>query len=304
MDEKSYVASMDARQGGVTVSAEAVKKACVDPEFRDLCPALSDDERKLLRQSLRDEGLRDEICLWGGVIIDGHHREELCVELGIERRYREIELGDRSAAFEWIVSNQLARRNLIPAQRIELVERGRDAMAREGRKKQGHGKTAPGKNAFIVCDKSVAEPHNTQATIAQMAGVSPNTVAKHDRVKKAVADGTVSASLVDEMLSGQKTIGGAYTEVRRAEKEQGRETKRAEDRSRVQAATEPEKLVGVYSTIVIDPPWDFGDEGDVDQFGRGRPDYATMSIEQIAALGTMAGLTRWCFRAKVARWRR
>jgi N6-adenosine-specific RNA methylase IME4 len=39
-----------------------------------------------------------------------------------------------------------------------------------------------------------------------------------------------------------------------------------------------------YPTIVIDPPWDWGDEGDADQFGRARPTYATMSIEQIAAL--------------------
>jgi hypothetical protein len=39
-----------------------------------------------------------------------------------------------------------------------------------------------------------------------------------------------------------------------------------------------------YSTIVIDPPWDWGDEGDVSQFGRGDPTYATMPLEEIAAL--------------------
>jgi hypothetical protein len=39
-----------------------------------------------------------------------------------------------------------------------------------------------------------------------------------------------------------------------------------------------------YSTIVIDPPWDWGDEGDVSQFGRGDPTYATMPFEEIAAL--------------------
>jgi len=40
-----------------------------------------------------------------------------------------------------------------------------------------------------------------------------------------------------------------------------------------------------YQTIVIDPPWDWGDEGDVNQFGRARPPYPTMSFEEIAALG-------------------
>jgi N6-adenosine-specific RNA methylase IME4 len=36
-----------------------------------------------------------------------------------------------------------------------------------------------------------------------------------------------------------------------------------------------------FPTIVIDPPWDWGDEGDVDQLGRAKPDYATMTIEQL-----------------------
>jgi hypothetical protein len=43
-----------------------------------------------------------------------------------------------------------------------------------------------------------------------------------------------------------------------------------------------------YSTIVIDPPWDWGDEGDVSQFGRGDPTYATMPFEEISALPVTA----------------
>ena len=38
-----------------------------------------------------------------------------------------------------------------------------------------------------------------------------------------------------------------------------------------------------YPTIVLDPPWDWGDENDVDQFGRARPTYATMPLEEIKA---------------------
>ena len=41
---------------------------------------------------------------------------------------------------------------------------------------------------------------------------------------------------------------------------------------------------GLFQTIVIDPPWDWGDEGDVDQFGRAKPDYTTMSIDEIEKL--------------------
>ena len=39
---------------------------------------------------------------------------------------------------------------------------------------------------------------------------------------------------------------------------------------------------GLARTLVIDPPWDWGDEGDVDQFGRATPTYATMPFDEIA----------------------
>jgi len=39
-----------------------------------------------------------------------------------------------------------------------------------------------------------------------------------------------------------------------------------------------------YPAVVIDPPWDWGDEGDIDQFGRATPTYQTMSCEQLAEL--------------------
>ena len=34
----------------------------------------------------------------------------------------------------------------------------------------------------------------------------------------------------------------------------------------------------------MDPPWDWGDEGDCDQFGRARPTYATMSFAELLEL--------------------
>jgi N6-adenosine-specific RNA methylase IME4 len=36
-----------------------------------------------------------------------------------------------------------------------------------------------------------------------------------------------------------------------------------------------------FSTIVLDPPWDWGDEGDQDQLGRAKPTYSTMSLDKL-----------------------
>lgn len=44
------------------------------------------------------------------------------------------------------------------------------------------------------------------------------------------------------------------------------------------------ELGGIFSTIVIDPPWDRADEGDKNQFGRTQPTYATMPFEAIRNL--------------------
>lgn len=72
----------------------------------------------------------------------------------------------------------------------------------------------------------------------------------------------------------------------RLAKEHQRETKRDANRLLViEAAPVAHHLAGAtYQTLVLDPPWDWGDEGDVDQFGRARPTYATMPIAEIAAL--------------------
>jgi N6-adenosine-specific RNA methylase IME4 len=40
----------------------------------------------------------------------------------------------------------------------------------------------------------------------------------------------------------------------------------------------------VFQTIVIDPPWDWGDEGDKNQFGVVTPTYNTMSLEELLEL--------------------
>jgi len=72
----------------------------------------------------------------------------------------------------------------------------------------------------------------------------------------------------------------------RQQKEQEREQKREENRQEIAQVKTIEEALGLakFNTIVIDPPWDWGDEGDVDQFGRARPTYKTMPIADVLAL--------------------
>jgi N6-adenosine-specific RNA methylase IME4 len=74
--------------------------------------------------------------------------------------------------------------------------------------------------------------------------------------------------------------------LKRSFKDQARDGLRRHNQALVDKTCDLlESVHGVrYPTVVIDPPWDWGDEGDHDQFGRGKPTYATMPIDQTAAL--------------------
>lgn len=73
-------------------------------------------------------------------------------------------------------------------------------------------------------------------------------------------------------------------QAQRELKEQARENRREENRAIVRQTAPLEDKGARFATIVIDPPWDWGDEGDCDQLGRSRPDYATLSYGQLLEL--------------------
>lgn len=73
--------------------------------------------------------------------------------------------------------------------------------------------------------------------------------------------------------------------VRRKAKDRQRAAQRQSNAALV-ANTAPikEAIRATFPTIVIDPPWDWDDEGDVDQFGRGAPTYQSLSLQELLDL--------------------
>jgi len=132
----------------------------------------------------------------------------------------------------------------------------------------------------------VSFERKTKTQVIEDAGFTPKqvqrfqTLAAHPEIveqAKAEArenDDIVSRSLVLNMVK----------ERQREEREARREEERQDNAEKVERLSTPLDAVGLFQTIVIDPPWDWGDEGDVNQFGRAKPDYFTMPIEEIEAL--------------------
>ncbi|MFO0863526.1 MAG: hypothetical protein U0744_02510 [Gemmataceae bacterium] len=169
-------------------------KLKIDPEFKALMPALSAEEYKRLDAALQLEGCRDAVVVWKdhGFILDGHNRHEICNRHRIKFRVEEISLPTRDMAIEWIVTNQLGRRNLTDKQRAYYI--GKEYLV----KKQQHGgdrkAEAPGssaQNAHLKTAEEVAEKHGiNQATVRRNAEFAEAVDKLPAKERAAVLDGT------------------------------------------------------------------------------------------------------------------
>ena len=98
-------------------------------------------------------------------------------------------------------------------------------------------------------------------------------------VQKAIEDAKTRGEIV--------TRSRALNEIKQAArkgKENRQEERRAENTEKIEKLATPLDAQGLFQTIVIDPPWDWGDEGDVNQFGRAKPEYSTMPFDEIKNL--------------------
>ena len=179
--------------------------------FANLIPPLSAEERGELENSIMDEGCRDAICVWNGVIVDGHNRYEICKRRGRAFRVKEMRFDNDDAAVAWIIRNQFARRNLTAMQRAELALKLKDAVAAEAKMRMSAGggdkKSAKAKSG---CENShtPVSPERTDEKLAEMAGVSSNTIR---RVERIVAE--AKPDVVEAARKGEMSINKAYQTV-------------------------------------------------------------------------------------------
>jgi len=71
------------------------------------------------------------IIVWDGFIVDGHNRYEICQKHGIDYSISEKDFVNRTDAYNWIIDNQLSRRNLKPDQYSYLRGKNKDDLKLE-----------------------------------------------------------------------------------------------------------------------------------------------------------------------------
>jgi ParB-like chromosome segregation protein Spo0J len=221
-------------------------KFTVDPEFEGLIPPLTNDEYLTLKESIKVDGCHDPLIIWKGqnIILDGHHRHKICLELGLPFEITEIEFLDRTEAKIWMIKNQRGRRNLNESQRAMLAVT-LDALYCEQAKVRQGTRTDLGQNL------DPSEAGRSAEKAAKEMGISHQTVSFAKKVakkgipelKKMVESGEVAVSAAARVASNTPEIQGKIVEKAVIQIQEGSKPKIATAIREIASKT-PEKEAG------------------------------------------------------------
>jgi len=158
----------------------------VDNELKSYIRPLKDEEYEKLKESILIEGIRDPLVVWQGILLDGHHRYKIAQEHNLEYKIVEIELPNKEAVKEWIIKNQLGRRNLTEQE--ASYYRGK---LYESRKRQGARTDLTSRN---FCEKLT-----TSKEIGKQYGVSSRTIEYDAQFSLAVDKVAEEVGEIDKM---------------------------------------------------------------------------------------------------------
>lgn len=188
----------------------------IDEELEKLLPPLAKEDYDLLEQSLLKNGFEQKfgrIKVWFGseedtnnesvgYIVDGHNRYRICQKHKIELNswcFEAVFMESKEEVIKWMFENQLARRNLSPTEKYEIVERYTTFLNDTAKKNQSDG----GKGLSNLTKVNVRQEK------AKRAGMSDGNYYKLDKVMKSDNE-EVKQKLREKKISVDK----AYREIK------------------------------------------------------------------------------------------
>jgi O-acetyl-ADP-ribose deacetylase (regulator of RNase III) len=184
-------------------------KFIIDPELKALIPPLSQEEFEQLEQNIRQWGCLDPLKVWPVpssddiILLDGHNRLAICSSYNVNYVTESIFLVDREAAIDWMIANQLGRRNLS-AEQVGYL-RGKQYQQEKQKVTNPNGS-----NQYIEVEDKVClqPPEPTAARLAKQHGVSQGTIKNNAKYSEAV-DAIANASNPEvrkQILSGDSKL--------------------------------------------------------------------------------------------------
>lgn len=269
----------------------------------NIFPEASADDFERLVDDIRANGFdtRYPVILFEDAIIDGWNRQRACDVLGIEPDYTYFS-GSASEAFDLVMRTN-KRRNLNSGQwacisadaalvvaeiaatveaerRVKIAEASIGNTKAKKQEEETELEIEPEKQTAQLIAPSVSPTKDERETRSKTAALFNSN---RTYVNQAAKLKDAAPEKFEKVRSGQTTMTQAMREI----KEEKREERRDENRAKIAEVETPDQIAEVgakFATIMIDPPWDWSDEGDGDQLGRARPDYATMTKQQLLDL--------------------
>lgn len=187
-----------------------MSKLNIDKEFQELLPPLNTEEKNKLSESIRQNGLQEPIVIWEpqNIILDGHNRYEICTQLGMEIKTRNMSFETRESAKLWMLKNQLGRRNLNAFHRtrvqLMIVNLEKNLGENNADEKNPEKSIRPEKTSG-----NAAEKKNIFQEVAMHAGVSPETVRKINYLEENIND-----DVRKKLMRGETSISKEYAALK------------------------------------------------------------------------------------------
>ncbi|BDD07565.1 ParB/RepB/Spo0J family partition protein [Aureibacter tunicatorum] len=200
----SIVRTSRSQSSELSALTEIKNSILVLDELRDLIPPLGGEEYEQLKTNIEKEGVREPLLLWERgeeyILVDGHNRYRCIEELGrdsVKWTVKMLSFNSIEEVREWMINNQLGRRNLTDIQRALLIERKYE-LIKTG--KGGDRKSTNFNGQILPIDQKA----NAYQQLAEETGRSERTVKNDIALAKGIdklADG-----LKGKVLSGEKKI--------------------------------------------------------------------------------------------------
>lgn len=156
----------------------------INPDLESLIFPLTDEEFEQLEKNILREGCREPLVLWKNeeehhVLVDGHNRHRVCRKHNLPFRFIAKDFKDLEEAKDWMINNQLGRRNVTEETKSFL----RGLQYKREKKKQGW---QTGQAISSSEKRSKGDGKRTVEILAKQHNVSSSTIQRDEKFVDAV----------------------------------------------------------------------------------------------------------------------
>ncbi|MBS1507014.1 MAG: hypothetical protein JSS79_10245 [Bacteroidetes bacterium] len=177
------------------------ERIIIREDFKDLIPQLKSEELNQLEENILLEGVRDPLIIWpvndGFVLVDGHNRFSICQKHKLDFPFRKVEFKSDDDARDWMIKNQLGRRNLTLEEQSHLRGLRYNAEKLQGKRSD----LTSGQNDQKLSTETTAE------ALGKEYGVSPKTIVRDGEFAKGIeVIAKKNPELKKQVLKGETKI--------------------------------------------------------------------------------------------------